>query len=233
MNPIKKMSGLITKVTDLSPTAREYVIKPSELMPFTAGSFVNLFVEHSGEKIRRAFSMSSADTNPDEFAITIRLSPNGKLTPLLWAEDYVGREIELMGPLGLNTADKMTASKTFLFGFGVGAGVVKSLAENLGARDNLNSLTIVTGNRSTEEILHKDFFDSLSETNEKVSVKYVVSDNSQTIYPIGHIQDHLTEYDFSNSDVYMCGQGVACDALEKTISSTNPTNCNFFVEDFH
>ena len=44
MKPIKKFSGIITAVTDLSPTAREVTIQPSEPIDFVAGSFVNVFI---------------------------------------------------------------------------------------------------------------------------------------------------------------------------------------------
>lgn len=233
MNPIKQLHGTITHIDDLSPTARLYTITPEEPLPFMAGAFVNVFVEHEGKTIRRAFSMSSNDKDNDSFTLSIRLSLNGELTPVLWDEDFTGHIVKLMGPLGLNTADKMTSKKVFLFGFGVGAGVVKSLAEHMSNRPELESLTIVTGNRSIDEILHKDFFDTLADTDKRVAVEYVVSDKEQTTYPTGYIQEHIGNYDFNNADVYMCGQGVACGALEAAVQATNPTGCNFFIEDFH
>jgi ring-1,2-phenylacetyl-CoA epoxidase subunit PaaE len=233
MNTIKQMKATISSVRDLSPSAREYSITPVEHMPFTAGAFVNLFVEHEGKTIRRAFSISSSDIAVGSFTLSVRLSLQGVLTPLLWSTDFTGREIKIMGPLGLNTADKITGSKVFLFGFGIGAGVIKSLADTISRRHDLQSLTIVTGNRSIEEILHKDYFDELARSNDAVSVSYIVSDPHQTIYPRGYIQENLEGYDFSNADVYMCGQNSACTALKEAIEKTNPHACNFFVEDFH
>lgn len=233
MIPIKQITGTISKVREISPTAREYTITPTEPLLFIAGAFVNVFVEHNGETFRRAFSMSSDDQDNHSFTVTIRLSRDGALTPILWSKDFTGETVRLMGPLGLNTADKMHSNRVFLFGFGVGAGVVKSLAAHLVKRDHLQSLTVVTGNRTIDEILHKDYFDELSAKNIKLQVKYVVSDKNQTEYPIGYIQEHISDYDFNHADVYMCGQGVACSALETAIKATNPTDCHFFIEDFH
>ncbi len=230
---IKQTTGIVTNICDLSPTAREYTITPSEPLPFIAGAFVNLFVEHEGKTIRRAFSMSSSDKEDRSFTLSIRLSPGGELTPLLWEEDFLGREVKVMGPLGLNTADKMHSDRVFLFGFGIGAGVAKSLAEHFANREVLSSLTVMTGNRSVAEILHKDFFDTLARNNEKTEVVYVVSDKSQSDYTTGYMQENLAGYDFNNADFYMCGQGVACEALEAEIRKLQPQNCNFFVEDFH
>jgi NAD(P)H-flavin reductase len=233
MTNIIQTTGVISKISNISPTAREYTIKPNIPLTFTAGAFVNVFVDYKGEVIRRAFSMSSTDTEAGSFTLSIRLSLGGRLTPLMWEEDFLGREVKLMGPLGLNTADKMNSEKVFLFGFGIGAGVVKSLADNLTRSSNVTSLTIVSGNRNSTELLHKDYFDELTKNNQKVSVKYVVSDRNQNDYPVGYIQDHVSEYDFNNADVYMCGQTVACVALEQVIKETDSKNCNFFIEDFH
>ena len=233
MASIKQLEGTITQITDLSPTAREYTIVPCEPFSFTAGAFVNTFFEHNNTTIRRAFSLSSSDKNDSSFTLSIRLSPKGVLTPLLWEKEFVNTNIRIMGPLGLNTVDKITAQNIFLFGFGIGAGVVKSLADHIATRTDLLNLTIVTGNRSVAEILYKDYFDTLASTHPNVIVSYVVSDTNQSLYKTGYIQDHIQSYNFNNADVYMCGQTIACTTLQKTIEELQPKNCRFFVEDFH
>lgn len=231
---IKRLKGTITKVVELSPTAREYVLTLSEPMPFSAGAFVNFFFPHEGGAIRRAFSISSTDTEHNTISLSIRLSPKGQLTPILWAKDYTGLEVNIMGPMGLNTADKMKSDTVYLCGFGIGAGVVKSLADDIARRDTLKSLTIMTGNRSTDELLHKDYFDALTASNPKVKVVYVVSQaDPEGIYPVGYIQNHVGGYNFTNADVYTCGQTVACTALVEAVKQQPSEGCTFFVEDFH
>jgi ferredoxin-NADP reductase len=49
MKTIKRLTGVITKYKDLSPTAREITLKLSEPIDFTAGSFVNVFLEKEGK----------------------------------------------------------------------------------------------------------------------------------------------------------------------------------------
>ncbi len=233
MQPIKKQKATITKIVDLSPTAREYTLALSEPMPFSAGAFVNLFLDCDGEMVRRAYSISSSDKNNKEITLSIRLSLDGKMTPFMWREDLLGREVDIMGPLGLNTASKMQAKKVYLFGFGVGAGVVKSLAAHMLDRDDVEKLVVMTGSRNIGDILHKDYFDEVQKDG-RVTVTYVVSDKDNAgDCPSGYIQDHLDGLDFNDSDVYVCGQKVACDGLLEKVKSTNPENCNFFVEDFH
>jgi NAD(P)H-flavin reductase len=132
-----------------------------------------------------------------------------------------------------DTADKMQSQRIFLFGYGVGAGVVKALAEHFVTVSNVPELTIMTGSRSGNEILHKEYFDTLPALSSGATVRYVLSANEPGPYRIGYIQDHVGDFDFTNSDVYVCGQEVACQALVETIKKTNPKQCNFFIEGFH
>lgn len=233
MKPIKKISATISKIVDLTPTAKALTLTFSESFAFTAGCFINVFFEHQGGIIRRAFSISSSDESTSEATISIRKSLKGELTPRLWQEDFTGREVSLMGPLGVNTADKMHAKKVYLFGFGIGAGVVKALAQNLLNRTELESLVIITGNRSDTEIVHFEYFERIK-ADPRVTVQYAISSpNENSPYLRGYIQDHLADYDFNNSDVYVCGQVAACDALQASVKEHNPTSCTFFVEAFH
>lgn len=234
MKPIRNLTGIITKVQDLTPTARDVTIELSEPLDFVAGSFVNVFVPINGKMERRAFSISSSEGGQNSIILSIRLDQSGLVSPLFWEPDCIGRELSLMGPLGLNTADKMQSDTLYLFGFGIGAGVVKSLAEHMIRRKGMKKLVIVTGNRGDDEIVHHEYFDDLADTRRDVSVEYIVSKPaSDSVYKQGYIQDHLDGYDFTNADIYICGQKVACDALTERIEATKPTNCHFFVEDFH
>jgi NAD(P)H-flavin reductase len=231
---ILKTFGTIREIITLSATAKEIIIDLDTPLDFTAGSFVNVFMDIDGKKVRRAYSISSADSEQRSISISVRLSPAGTMSPLFWKKNLVGEKLELMGPLGLNTAGKMHHRKIYLFAFGIGAGVVKSLAEHFSEQDQDRDISIMTGNRSEEELLYKDYFDTLAANHKNVSVSYVVSKpNEMSPFKKGYIQDNIEGFDFNESDVYICGQEVACDALVQKIKDTNPTDCSFFIEGFH
>lgn len=231
---IKKFTGKINNVIDLSKTAKEISITLSPPIDFLSGSFVNVFININGEKVRRAYSISSSSNIKDNITLTIRLSPTGLMTPLFWNKDIIGEEIEMMGPLGLNTVDKMKQDKIYLFAFGVGAGVVKSIADYFYNIRKVENLTIITGSKSEDEILYKDYFNSLSRNSENVFVDHIVSKAQEgSNVKKGYIQDYIDKFDFNNSDVYVCGQEKACTDLVEKIKSLNPNNCNYFVEGFH
>lgn len=234
MIKIKKITAQIVEVTDLSQTAKEIKIALPEPIDFIAGSFVNIFVDVDGEMTRRAFSISSSSNDQKCITLAIRLNPQGKMTPIFWNKDMVGEMVEIMGPLGLNTVDKMIRSKVYLFAFGVGAGVVKSIADHYSNQKNIANLTIFTSSKSENEILYKGYFEELARNNKNMSVTHVISrPRAETNALKGHIQDHISNLNFSDSDIYMCGQESACNDLMERIKLTNPTDSSFFVEGFH
>lgn len=231
---IKKFTGKIIKIIDLSPTAKEVIIRTSVPVDFIPGSFLNVFMTIDGEKVRRAFSISSSHLEQSEISLTIRLSPQGKMSPLFWKKDLTHTELELMGPLGLNTTDKMLKKKIYLFAFGVGIGVVKSIADYFNTKNDIQKIVIVTGSKFEEEVLYKNYFSKLQKQSSKITVKHVVSrPTPESNYLRGYIQDHVAEFDFNNSDIYVCGQEQACLDLVDKIKSKNPQGCEFFIEGFH
>ncbi|MCF7815894.1 MAG: FAD-dependent oxidoreductase [Candidatus Pacebacteria bacterium] len=208
---IQTIHGVIDKITDLSPTAKEITIELDSPLTFLAGAFVNLFLEDGGEKIRRAFSISSDAGTKDSLTLSIRESLQGRMSPLFWKQDMLGKSVKVMGPLGKNTADKMRGTKIFLFGFGIGVGVVKSLAAHFANRPDIESITISTGSHNNEDVMYQEYFKILSEKDARIQVRHVVSQNDGTThFPVGYIQNYIDDMDFNNSNVYVCGQEIAC-----------------------
>ncbi len=231
---IKKTSGEIIEIKDLSKTAKEINIKLDEALDYIAGSFVNVFMEINGEKTRRAYSISSYNKETNVLSLSIRLSPNGKMSPTFWNKNMIGEKLELMGTLGLNTVDKMHSENIYLFGFGIGAGVIKSIAEHFSNNNQVKKIVIITGSRSEDEIIYRDFFDELSKVNPKIHTEYIISQPKEnTPFKKGYIQDHISGFNFDDSDIYVCGQEIACNTLVEKIKQTNPNNCNFLIEGFH
>ncbi len=223
----------IAEVIDLSPTSRELTIVPKKTFDFVPGMFVNIFIEHGGKKIRRAYSISSDPAQKDSFSISARLLPAGEMSPIFWAEDIVGKEITVMGPMGFNTLEKITKDRVFLFAFGIGASVIKSIAHELSKRENIQKFCIVTGNRNEREMIYKEFFEGLTKENKNIFVRHVLSRPDNPNYEFtGHVPDFIRDLDFSNSSVYACGSTKACEALKQKIESMNPVDTEIVLEAF-
>ncbi len=232
---IIKTKGKITKIIDLSPTAKEIWFELENEMEFQAGAFVNLFVEIDGEKIRRSYSISSDPAKRKEISLTIREKKGGFISNIFWLENVKEMEFEIMGPLGKNTADKIKKEKVFLAGFGVGVSVIKAVLLEILKFDHVREIYILTGSYNEEEILYKDFFDEVKEKNtgKKIFDRFILSNPKNENYPFtGHIQENIDDLDFSNSSIYICGQKIACDTLKEKIKDNAAENIDFIIESF-
>lgn len=230
---MKKLTAQITHIKDLSKTAKEITLTLPEDFGFIAGHFVNIFMNIDGVSVRRAYSISSSDEDQSHISLSIRETLNGVMSPLFWKSDLTGTTVDIMGPLGLNTADKMHSPRAYLFAYGVGAGVVKSVLDHIIKKGTAEKVVVMTGSRSEDEILHRDYFDTMAQEHSIIEVRHVISKPAPAGFREGYIQEHLDGIDFNNADIYACGQEAACNSLVEKIKAQNPENCHFFIEAFH
>ena len=224
----------ITRVVDLSPTAREVTFTPESQLAFIPGAFVNVFVDVAGTEHRRAFSFSSDSSHQESFTLTIRHVPTGAVSPFFWLQDVVGKSVRLMGPLGKNTVKLLTRPRVFLIGFGVGVSVIKALVHALVRDPTRSEIHIVTANKNEDEVLYKDFFTGLASLDPRVTFRHVISDphGQETSERVGLVSDHMDGLDFSGADVYLCGPTVACKGTQRAIDADSCTDISYFVEQF-
>ncbi len=231
---IKQMTATVRSARDLSPSAREVTLTLPNALEFTPGAFVNLFVTRDGKRERRAYSVSSDYKNQKEITLSIRRNDTPQsLSPVFWQKNLDALPVSVMGPLGLNTADKIEHSKVYLFGFGIGVSVIKSLAQYLLDQEDIEQVIVLVGSRTEKEALYKEFFELLAEQDVRLSFRSVLSRPEQEGYPyVGYLQDHIGDYDFNDSTVYLCGAGAHCLALRDAIEATHPKNVQFLIESF-
>ena len=231
---ISKRPGVISNAIDLTSTAREITFTLTEALECLPGSFINVFMNIDGEQVRRAFSIVTTNSTEKTVSVAVRNSPNGKMTPKFWESTIIGTPVEIMGPMGKNTSDKLTATSIHLFAFGIGAGIINAITEHALQDTHVQKISIVTGSRNESDIVYKSYFDELAKKYPHISVRYVISNPVSENYPYtGYIQNHVEDMNFDNSDVYMCGQEAACNGLIEAIQKKNPQNVTFFVEAFH
>lgn len=231
---ITEHTGHITHTTDLSPTAKHVTITLDTPIACLPGSFINVCINVRGTETRRAFSVVTLSDDGLTLALAIRHTPTGVVTPLFWSDTIVGTRISVMGPMGQNTANKLTAPNLFCFGYGIGAGVIRAITASAITRDDITSLIITTGSRNENDIIYKSYFDQIARGHAHISTRYVLSNPVTPMYPhTGYVHQHINDYTFDNADVYMCGQVAACNALLEEIRKRNPVNAHFFVEAFH
>lgn len=227
------MAASISAVTDISPTAREVTLRLPEPLGFVPGAFVNVFMDGEGTRLRRAYSISSDENDQDEITLSIRKGSVGGMSERFWDEKIERVPLEIMGPLGLNTADKITGTRVFLFGFGIGVSVVKGLLPHLLRRKDVTEVTVMTGSKNESEALYRNFIEDASMHDPRLRVKMVLSQPSDSSYPFkGYVQDHLAGLNFTDASVYICGSKAATESLKDTIQKEGFKVREFLLEAF-
>ncbi len=233
---IKKVQGTIQAIHELSSTAREVHISLDETLDIVAGCFVNIFITIDGEVHRRAYSIASDCDTKKEIQLAIRRKEGGTVSSQFWARDIIGTRLQIMGPLGLNTVDKMQSERVFLIGYGIGVSVIKSLMHAIIKNPNIKEIHIIMGCKDEGEMLYKDFFTQHESADSRVTTRFVLSKSNDKSYPyIGFAQEYISDYNFNNADVYICGQTIACNSAKSAIlaQSNGGDSIQFFIEDFH
>lgn len=230
---IQRMTARIEEITDLSPTAREVTLRLPEPLHFIPGAFVNVFMDHAGTRMRRAYSISSDEDIHDRITLSIRKGSEGGMSERFWDKGIEQVSLDIMGPLGLNTADKITGTKVFLFGFGIGVSVIKGLLPHLLRREDITQITVMTGSRNETELLYKDFFEAAASSDSRLNVSMVLSQPLDPAYPLkGHLQDYVNGLNVSDGSVYICGSKEATESLKAAILSTGHKPREFLLEAF-
>ncbi len=230
---IKRMAATISTVTDISPTAREVTLRLPEPLGFMPGAFVNVFMDGKPGRMRRAYSISSDEVDQDTVTLSIRKGSEGGMSERFWDKDVERVPLQIMGPLGLNTADKITSTSVFLFGFGIGVSVIKGLLPHLLRRKGIRQVTVMTGSRNESEALYREFIEGAAMHDPRLKVKTVLSQPMDGTYPFrGHLQDHLDGLDFTDASVYICGSKAATESLKESIEKKGVKVRQFLLEAF-
>lgn len=230
---LTRMQATVVEVTDLSDRAREVTLALPRPLGFLSGAFVNVFIPHEGVQARRAYSISSSPMVQDSIALTIRRTLPTSPSNVFWQPDIIGRSFEIMGPLGLNTIDHVTRDRVYLVGFGIGVSVVKGMLHGLLERKEVKDIWVITGSRSEDEVLYKELFETESTKDTRVHTRFVISRPESDSYPYtGYVQEHLSDFDFTDATVYLCGQSKACEAVQADIEKRHPYGVEFLLEAF-
>ena len=232
---IQKFTTKIIKIEDLSENAREVTFSlPKEIdeFSFLPGQFMNFFVDVGGKKERRAYSLCSSVDSVKSISFCIRKGGIGGVSEAFWNKDVKEKTFDLMGPIGLNTVDKLEHNKIFLLAMGVGISPVKSIADYL-VKNTDKKVKLYFGNKNEEQILYKKYFNELALEYENFSVEYVLSDPEDKSYEkIGFVQDFITKENFENSSVYMCGIPAMAKSCREVIENTGAKKVQIMEESF-
>lgn len=159
----------IVEVVHETPSAISLILAdPSgqPLPPVRPGQFFTLLIEHRGETLRRAYSVSSDCRERARVRLTIKRVVDGRVSNYLADEARPGMHLRALGPSGefgcTPEPDRSTPRKLVLIAGGSGITPMMALIHTLLASEPNCEIGLIYGNRSAEQVIFAEELSQLA-----------------------------------------------------------------------
>lgn len=223
----------ISAVKEVATDAKCFRLVPdpecgtSECALFSAGQYLNVFLDIEGMKVNRAYSISSSPKNAREgfYELTIKAVEGGLVSAYILDNWKEGDNVEVSGPSGFFTYSPIRDAKTVV-GIAGGSGITPflSLAEAIADGEEDCNLILLYGSQSADRILYKEAFDELEKQSDKIKVVHILSNEDREGYEHGFVTaDIIRKYAPANEpySVFLCGPQAMYQFVDKELASMN------------
>lgn len=223
----------ISAVKEVATDAKCFRLVPdpergtSECALFSAGQYLNVFLDIEGMKVNRAYSISSSPKNAREgfYELTIKTVEGGLVSAYILDNWKEGDAVEVSGPSGFFTYSPIRDAKTVV-GIAGGSGITPflSLAEAIADGEEDCNLILLYGSQSADRILYKEAFDALEKQSDKIKVVHILSNEDREGYEHGFVTaDIIRKYAPANEpySVFLCGPQAMYQFVDKELASMN------------
>jgi len=150
--------------------------KDSKLPWFRAGQYINLFVEISGVRTSRPYSISSAPGQP-YYDITVRRVEGGFVSSYLLDKVKVGDGFESSGPNGYFYYEPLVDSTDIVFlAGGSGAAPFMSIIREAVEKKSALNIHLIYGSRKPDDIIFDKELKDIASKHKNMKVDYVISE---------------------------------------------------------
>ncbi len=207
LHPLK-IKVQVEKIKVENMDTKTFILKPidREFPPFYPGQYIVLDADIKGKIYKRSYSISSSPKNP-LIEITVKRVRNGIVSNYLLNEVKEKDTFVIHGPFGDFTYQPYRDCYNILaLAGGSGITPIMSMARAIHDKVIDCNLDILYGEATEKELIFKDELDKLNETDEKISVSYILSDEVSSVYETGLINKKLIEhFEIGKYSYFVCG----------------------------
>lgn len=200
---------------------------PEGGMEYAPGQFLTLILPINGEKVRRAYSLSTSPYLDEKPAVVVKRVDNGLVSNFVNDNIKVGDSIELMPPLGHFTPEINEDNKRHLVLISGGSGItpIMGILKSVLKKEPQSTVSLIYANRDIDSIIYKNKLSQIkTEYGERFN--YVRSlDNVQpdwkgesgmlNLDKMKILISALPDWDIDSTLYYVCGpQGLMDLAFE-------------------
>jgi len=211
---------------------------------YLAGQYLTLIVRINGRRYIRPYSLSSAPNVDQNLEVTVKRVIGGVVSNHINDKIAVGDLIEVMPPMGdFILPDDKNADHVILWGAGSGITPLLSIAKYLLYGNKVSQLTLVYGNRNSENVIFGDTISKLKKEFSNFSTWHF-----HTRLSISHINENIIEGRINPHKVlqvmkadgnigaetlhFICGPVGLKQSVKDALAQNNIGHDKIFSEDF-
>lgn len=206
---IPKYLATLAKIEQLTPTVKEFTFNIDKTFTFKTGQWVMLEIPANGETIKRAMSIASPSSTTDKVNFCVKKIEGGKGSTALHTLKE-GQTIHFTGPFGIFTLKYPLAPEVIMIATGSGISPFKAMLLDLLEKQKAsNEIYLLFGNRTEDEIIYREFFESLTKKHPHFHFIPILSKPDLTWKgEIGRVQALIKKYvksENKDKQFYLCG----------------------------
>lgn len=226
----------ITDIIDESPRVKRFILSTLDggMIDFLPGQFVSIYNRNLPEfSNTRSYSIASKQSGLNSIELCIALNEMGVFTPWLF-QLKIGEKLEITEPQGQFTYKTEYALLPNVF-ICTGTGVAPFLSMIHSALNNgESSVYLVFGNRKTEDILYREYFENLSKENLNFQFIPVLSQD-KSFQNKGYVHDYYTSIlrDIGgDARIFVCGWKNMCIEARDRLKQLGYNRRQYFFEQY-
>lgn len=217
----------LAKATKLSPAVRllRFEMSDGEAFVCEPGQWVNLWLETSAGRQKRAYSVTGLARDPSSpfMEIAVTRVEGGLASPALHALP-LGGTCEIDGPHGMFTRQGQEQTPALFIGTGTGVCPLRAMIQDALARPDPPPMALLFGCRYREDILFREEFEAAANAHSSFSYRVTLSRPAPDWHGLsGYVQTHLaalaTAQDRPPPHVYVCGLSPMVSAVRTTLKA--------------
>lgn len=222
--PVEDYRGVVTRITDVTPTIKAVRLRLDRPMDFQAGQYVQLRIPETDAT--RAFSIANSPANvrsTGEIELNIRRVPGGVGTGYIHERLAEGDTVDLSGPYGRFFVRRSAELPMVFMAGGSGLSSPRSMILDLLETGCTQPITLVYGQRNADELYYDAEFRALAAEHPQFSYVPALSEGQGcegTAVARGFVHEAAKAHfdnDFSGHKVYLCGPPAMIDACITTL----------------
>ncbi len=205
------------KVTDIineSKDVKTFLLAPNaekgtkKLAYFKAGQYISVRIRIGKCLYKRPYTLSCSPklALENRYTITIKRKEEGVVSNYFFDNISIGSSFVVSAPSGNFCYERIRDAKNVIAIAG-GSGITPfiSMAEAINDQLLNFNLTILYGAKTKKDLIFKERLDKLS-SNEKIKIKYILSEEESDLYDTGFIEkENIDPYLKEETSFFICG----------------------------